>query len=138
MNGLEKIVEYIRADTEKECAEIAQSAAEECSEIKAEYSKREQAEYWKTINEGTKTAEQRLDKLSAMAALEAKKQISEMQKKMTDEAFNLAATKLKSLSGEDFSLLLEKLGLPPGTSAEDLVQQNKERLFQAVTSMLFD
>lgn len=138
MNGLEKVVEYIRADAEKECLEIIENGADECDQISADFSKREQGEYWAAINKGTKSAEQQLESLGNLAAAEAKKQITTMQLEMADEAFRLATAKLRELSKDDFALLLGKLGIPSGISPEDLVAMHKERLLRTVLSTLFD
>ncbi|MCL2227150.1 MAG: hypothetical protein FWB97_05930 [Oscillospiraceae bacterium] len=138
MNGLDRVVEYIRTDTDKECIEISRISSEECEQLKADYLSLEQERYWKAINEGTKAAEQRLESLSALAATEAKKQYTLMQQELLDEAFACAAGIIKGLTDEEFSILLRKVGSPPGISADELVEQYKEKLSRTVMSMLFD
>jgi len=138
MNGLEKVVECIRADASEQCREIELSSANKCAAIAEEYSKREQEEYWKVINQGTKDAEIRLKKLGELAASEAKKQLISMRQEMLVEAFSLATDKLRRLSDEEFSVLLTKSGLPIGTKPEELVVHHMEILSRAVISILFD
>ena len=138
MNGLEKIVDYIRADAAKECEEIAACATEECKQIKADYTKREQGEYWNAINKGTKAAELRLQSLGSLAETEAKKQISSMQQEMADVAFEHAAQMFRDLSEEDYSILLRKVQAEDTATPEDLVSRHKESLNKLVISTLFD
>ncbi|MCL2391335.1 MAG: V-type ATP synthase subunit E family protein [Oscillospiraceae bacterium] len=138
MNGLEKVVEYIRADTSATCLEIAQQAANECTLISDDYTKREQGKYWEAINKGTKSAQQRLDTLNNLAATEASKQIAAMQREMVEAAFGLAAKKLHQLPDDEFQSILIKHGLPPDSDAEYLVSLFKERLSRSVSAVLFD
>ena len=138
MNGLENVVEYIRADTSDICSKIAQKSSEECDRIKADYLKREQSEYWEAINTGTKGAEIRLESLSNLANAEANKQITAMQNEMLTQAFSVAAMKLNELSDENYDLLLKKLGAPSGTDSNELVAQFKERLTNEVLNTLFN
>jgi len=138
MNGLENIVNLIRADAERECSEVSDNASDECILIKSEYSKKEQDEYWKLINDGTKVAEQRLESLNNLAATESRKQVSAMQQEMADEVFGLAVKKLLELTDGEFSILLRKLNLHPGTTAADIVSKHKDRLNSKVLTILFD
>jgi len=138
MNGLEKVVECIRADATIQCQEIDSASVAECAAIAEEYSKREQAEYWKVINDGTKEAEARLKQLDELASSEAKKQLITMRREMLVEAFSLAADKIRRLPPDEFADLLTKAGAPPDTTADELVAHYMERLSRAVLSILFD
>jgi len=138
MNNIEKIIEYIRADSVVELEGIAQKAVEDCERIRSEYARAEQDEYWKAINAGTRETEQRLAKLSELAAMEAQKQLDALYVEMLDKAFALAAEKLRELSLFEYDELLSRLGIEAGCGAEDLVERYRSELLPEITSALFD
>ena len=138
MNGLVKIIEHIRSESDAECQEIARAAEEQRSRIRADYSRMEQEEYWKSINTGTKETELRLEQLRSLAALEAKKQLQSAQQEMLDKAFKLAADKLELLPKGEYESILARLVQEAGCSAPDLVELYKDRLSKNVMSALFD
>jgi len=138
MNGLEKIIDHIRSASEAECGEISRKAAEECKRIRAGYSRTEQDEYWKYIDEGTKEAQRRGRQLAALADAEANKQILATQQELVDEAFSRAAESIRGLSKSDYARLLSRLKLKPDCSAGDVVAKFRNQLTQNITSMLFD
>ena len=57
MQEFEKIIEYIKIESEKECREIAVKANEECAKINSIYSQKEQDAYWACVKEGSKDIE---------------------------------------------------------------------------------
>ena len=138
MNGLDKIIEHIQSASYAECDEIAREAAAECGRIKADYSKLEQAEYWKYIDAGTREVKRHSEQLSALAQAEANKLIDATHRELIDEAFALAAKELLALSKSDYARLLSRFKLPPDTSAADVVSKFRNQLTQNVSSMLFD
>ena len=109
MNGIEKILEHISSESASECAAIAKDAAEECERVRAEYAKAEQDQYWELVNDGTKEAERRLERLNSLAALESKKHVLATQQDMIVAAFDLAATKILGLPGPEYVEFLAKL-----------------------------
>ena len=139
MNNIEKIIEYINAQTIAECEEISRNAAEECERKRAEFARAEQDEYWKYIDAGTKETERRLESLKELAAAEAKKQVDILQAEMLDEAFALAAQKLLTLPGDVYSELLKRLCIDDaGCSPDALLAQFRDDLTPDVVSALFD
>ena len=109
MNGIEKIIEHIKAKSAAECQAISKSAEDECARIRAEYKQAEQDEYWKAMGAGTKEAERRLERLNSLAALESKKKVLATQQEMIAEAFEHAAKKLLSLPETEYIAFLAKL-----------------------------
>ena len=109
MNGIEKILEHISSESASECAAIANDAAEECERVRAEYAKAEQDQYWAMVNDGTKEAERRLERLTSLAALESKKHVLATQQDMIVAAFELAAKKLVELPQAEYIEFLAKL-----------------------------
>ena len=109
MNGIEKILEHISSESATECAAIAKDAADECERVRAEYAKAEQDQYWELVNNGTKEAERRLERMNSLAALESKKHVLATQQDMIVAAFDLAANKLLDLPDSDYVEFLAKL-----------------------------
>ena len=138
MNELEKLIEYIRAESRAECAEIIQNAESECERIRTEYSQIEQKEYWKSIDSGTKETERRIERLNTLSEMEANKQIIATQQEMIAEAFELAAKKLMELPGRELAAVRTGLGLSEGCSTTDIVDKYRSVLSPRVSSALFD
>ena len=109
MNGIDKIIGHINSESASECDSIAKTAAEECDQIRADYAKAEQDQYWQLINEGTKDAERRLERLNSLAALESKKHVLATQQELIVAAFDLAAKKLLELPRQEYVTFLAKL-----------------------------
>ena len=138
MNNIEKIIEYIKADTEEKCREIARNAAAECDRIHTESSRKEQEEYWKAINAGTRETEQRLKRLNYLAYEEAEKQVAALHQEMLDEAFSLAAEKLGELPDKEYAKLLKRLSMGTGRTPEEVVSTFKGALSLRFVSALFE
>jgi len=138
MNGIDKILAYIKAESEAECEEISQNAAEECGRIRVDYVHLEQDEYWKHINSGSKETEHRHEQLKDLAAMEAKKKLLATQQEMVDEAFALAAKKLLELPKQEYTMLLKRLGMKANCSANDVVESFRKELSLKIVSALFD
>ena len=138
MNELEKVIKYIRVNSNDECEDIARKAVVECDDIRSRYSKKEQDEYWKFLSKATNEAEQRLIQLGELANKEAQKKLSSTRKEMADVAFNLAAKKLSSLPSDEFQSLLKRLNLKSNFTPEAVVARYKELLLPAVENILFE
>ena len=121
MNGIEKIIEYIRSESKAECEAIETAAAEECARIRSEHAKTEQEEYWKMIDAGRKEADLRLSRLNSLAALEAKKQILMTQQEMVSSVFELAVWKLVDLPKDEYISLLAKLACSVSASGDETI-----------------
>ena len=138
MTGLERVIDQIKVQTNEECEDIANKAVVECDEIRSNYAKKEQDEYWKFLSQATNEAEQRLIQLGELANKEAQKKLNSTRREMADIAFNLAAQRLDALPKSDFKKLLIRLKLKPTFTPESVVSRYKEFLLPSVESILFD
>jgi len=138
MQGFEKIIEYIKLESERECKDLALKAAEECESIRAEYAKKEQDEYWSYVDAGSKEIEQRVEKLTDLAAEQARNLAHKTQQDMLDEALLLTARKLSALPSRKYNDLLIKLGVEAGCKPEYLIEYYRDDLAPSVISALFD
>ena len=138
MQEFEKIIEHIKAESEKECKEIAVKANDESSRIRSVYSQKEQDAYWSCVNEGSKEIEKRVESLTSLAAGEAQRMIHETQQDMLDEVLALTARKLSALPSRNYNDLLKKLGIEQGCKPEYLVEHYRDELAPTVIAALFD
>ena len=138
MNYLDKVIRHIKAKSSEECEDIARKAVVECDDIRNQYAKREQDEYWKFLGKATNEAEQRLIQLGDLANKEAQKKLNATRKEMTDVAFKLAAQKLADLPDDDFKRLLKRLNLKSSFTPEAVVARYKELLLPSVDSIMFE
>jgi vacuolar-type H+-ATPase subunit E/Vma4 len=134
----EKIVTFIKNESEKECREIAIKANEECAKINAIYSQKEQDAYWACVQEGSKDIEKRIDKLSSLAIEQAEKMVNDMQQNALDDVLALTARKLSSLPSRKYDELLKRLGVEQGCKPEYLVEHYRDELAPSVITALFD
>jgi len=138
MQGFEKIIEHIRAESEKECKDIAVKANEESARIRSVYSQKEQDAYWSCVNEGSKEIEKRVESLSNLAKEQAEKMIYQTKQDVLDDVLALTAKKLSALPSRNYNELLTKLGIDKGCKPEYLVEQYREELAPTVLAALFD
>ena len=138
MQGFDRIIEHIKAESEKECKEIALKANEESLRIRSAYSQKEQDAYWACVNKGSKDIEKRAESLSALAADQAQKMLRETEQSMLDDVLALTARKLSALPSRKYDELLNKLGIEQGCRPEYLVEHYREELAPTVIAALFD
>ena len=121
MNGIDKILAHIKSESDTECGAIRLTAAEECEQIRAQYAKAEQDEYWKVFNAGSKEAVRRQERLLSLATLEAKKLVLATQQEMIAAAFELAARKFLELSDHEYTAFLAKLACDASLTGKETV-----------------
>ena len=121
MNGIEKILEHIKSESDAECEAIKLAAAEECDRINAEFAAAEQDEYKKLLDAGTSEAQRRLDRLNSLAALESKKHVLATQQEMVAEAFEYAAKKLLELPDSEYIEFLAKHAYAASLTGEETI-----------------
>lgn len=138
MQGLDKLLQHVKTESENECKQIALTANNDCQRIRAEYSKKEQEEYWAYVNKGSKEIEQRTKQLAELAQEQASKMIHEVEQEMLDRVLAITARKLSALPSQTYNDILTKLGIEQGLKPEFLVEQFREDLTPSVTAALFD
>jgi len=138
MQGFEKIVEYIKSESEKECREIALKASEENLRIRSVYSQKEQDAYWECVNSGSKEIEKRIESLQELATDQAQKMLRETEQSVLDDVLALTARKLSALPSRKYEELLKRLGVEQGCKPEYLVEQYRDELAPTVLAALFE
>ena len=120
MNGIDKIIARMEADTQAECADIAAQAAAEAEAILARY----RAEADKLLREGE--ARCKVLEHEQVERLEGGSRLAEKQR-MLDEAFARAADALLKLPRPEYIDLLASLAAENGQGGEALVFSAADR-----------
>ena len=94
MNGIEKITGRIEADAREQASAITADAEAKCAEIRADYDKQAQDQYWARVRDGVKTCEDRVQRMGRLAEMEARKSILALKQEMVDAAFAAALERI--------------------------------------------
>lgn len=128
MNGIEKIIERITADSQAEIDQILREAQQEADAISARYAAQAEQEKADLLERGKKNAAERSERLVSVAQIEAKKMLLNAKQEMLDKAFALAAEQLKKLSDMDYLSLLASLAVASSSSGkEEIVLSPEDR-----------
>lgn len=119
MNGIEKITQRISADTQQEAQILMDNAKAQAAEITAGYHAEAEAAYAEALEKGKKAAQDRIERLTGVAQLEAKKLQLAARQEMLDQAFDLALKNMLELPEEQYADLLTKLALKASTTGTE-------------------
>ena len=108
MNGIEKITARIIADAEAEAAAARADAEAKCSQIRADYDKKAQDEYWRTVRAGVKDCEARVQRLGRTAEMEAKKSVLALKQDMVSRAFDSALERVLAMPEDGYAAFPRK------------------------------
>ena len=111
MNGIDKILERIEADSRAEIESIEADARARCEAIRADGDRRAQEQYAGLITAGAKRAEERISRLKSVAELEARKQVLATKQEMVSLAFDRAVDMIADLDDQRYIALLASLAV---------------------------
>lgn len=127
MNGIDKIIARMEADTQAECADIAAQAAAEAEAILARY----RAEADKLLREGEARCKvlehEQVERLEGGSRLACRQRVLAEKQRMLDEAFARAADALLKLPRPEYIDLLTSLAAENGQGGEALVFSAADR-----------
>lgn len=127
MNGIDKIIARMEADTQAECADIAAQAAAEAEAILAQY----RAEADKLLREGEARCKvlehEQVERLEGGSRLACRQRVLAEKQRMLDEAFARAADTLLKLPRPEYIDLLASLAAENGQGGEALVFSAADR-----------
>lgn len=128
MNGIEKITAKLESEARAEIEAINAEAAAKCEEIKKEYEKKAQDEYWKRVQEGTKSVENRVERMASAADMEAKKSILAFKQEMVSKAFDRAVQNISEMPREEYiAFLAGQTAKAASTGEEELIFNARDR-----------
>lgn len=128
MNGIEKITERILQNTEQEIEEIQRVAKSQADEITARYAKAASEETGEIICRSQPAAEERMERLVAVAVLDSKKLELSAKQEMLNRAFDLGLEHLNNLPEKDYIALLGKLAAKASrTKKEEIILSTEDK-----------
>lgn len=128
MIGIDKITARIEAEAAADAARIQEDARAQGDVIRAEGEKRAQERYWYKVREGVKAAEDRSQRLSKAANMEARKSVLSSKQEIVAQTFDLAEEKLRALSGDGYiEFLAAQAARAAVTGREQIVLSAKDR-----------
>jgi len=111
MNGIEKIIDRISGDAQREIDDVLAKARAEAEEITAQYQAQAKAEADDILARGERAAVERGQRLASVAQLECRKGVLAAKQEVIEEAFQLAMQKLTQLPQEEYVALLADLAV---------------------------
>lgn len=128
MNGIEKITAKLESEARAEIEAINAEAAAKCEEIKKEYEKKAQDEYWKRVQAGTKSVENRVERMASAADMEAKKSVLAFKQEMVSKAFDRAVENISGMPREEYiAFLAGQTAKAASTGTEELIFNARDR-----------
>jgi len=128
MNGIEKILDKLQAESRAETEAILSKAKAEADAIRERFAKQAEQEKITAEEKGRKAASERQDRLIRAAEMESKKTILGAKQAVLDKAFEQAREALLHLPDDRYIDLLAKLAASSaGSGAEALVLNAKDR-----------
>ena len=119
MDGIEKIIDRISSDAQREIDDVLAAAQAEAEKITAEYQAQAKAEADDILARGQKAAVERGERLASVAQLECRKEVLRAKQEVIDEAFRLAMDKLTQLPQEAYVSLLADLAVEASSKGNE-------------------
>ena len=133
MNGLEKIVARMEADTRAECDALTASAAENAAAILRDCRAQADAVARDSRQRAEAQAAEHLEHLNGSSQLACRQKVLAAKQQLIDEAFAGAAQRLSSLPQAEYIDLLAALAAENGSDEELLLSaKNREAVGPAV------
>ena len=127
MNGLEKIVARMEADTQAACDALAASAAENAAAILRDCQAQADAAAQDSAQRAAAQAAAHLEHLNGSSQLACRQKVLAAKQQLIDEAFAGAAQRLSSLPQAEYVDLLASLAAENGSGDEELLLSKADR-----------
>ena len=119
MDGIEKIIDRISGDAQREVDDVLAQARAEADKILSQYQAQAQAEADDILARGQKAAVERGERLASVAQLECRKEVLRAKQEVIEEAFQLAMDKLTQLPQEAYVSLLADLAVEASSKGNE-------------------
>lgn len=136
MNGLEKIVARMEADTQAACDALAASAAENAAAILRDCQAQADAVTRDSAQRAEAQAAEHLEHLNGSSQLACRQRVLAAKQQLIDEAFARAAQALAALPQAEYVDLLASLAAENGSGDEELLLSAHDR--EAVGAAVVD
>ena len=127
MNGLEKIVARMEADTQAACDALAASAAENAAAILRDCQAQADAAAQDSVQRAAAQAAAHLEHLNGSSQLACRQRVLAAKQQLIDEAFARTAQALAALPQAEYVDLLASLAAENGSGDEELLLSKADR-----------
>ena len=127
MNGLDKIIARMEADTRVECDALAANAAGNADAILRDYQAQADAVARDSAQRAETQAAEHLEHLNGSSQLVCRQRVLAAKQQLIDEAFARAAQALAALPQADYIDLLASLAAENGSGDEELLLSKTDR-----------
>ena len=127
MNGLDKIIARMEADTRAECDALAANAAENAAAILRDYQAQADAAARDSAQRAEAQAAEHLEHLNGSSQLACRQRVLAAKQELIDEAFARAARALTALPQAEYIDLLATLAAENGSGDEELLLSAADR-----------
>ena len=127
MNGLEKIVARMEADTQAACDALAASAAENAAAILRDCQAQADAAAQDSAQRAAAQAAEHLEHLNGSSQLACRQRVLAAKQQLIDEAFACTAQALTALPQAEYVDLLASLAAENGSGDEELLLSKTDR-----------
>lgn len=127
MNGLDKIIARMEADTRVECDALAANAAGNADAILRDYQAQADAVARDSAQRAETQAAEHLEHLNGSSQLVCRQRVLAAKQQLIDEAFARAAQALAALPHADYIDLLASLAAENGSGDEELLLSKTDR-----------
>lgn len=127
MNGLDKIIARMEADTRVECDALAANAAGNADAILRDYQAQADAVARDSAQRAETQAAEHLEHLNGSSQLACRQRVLAAKQQLIDEAFARAAQALAALPQADYIDLLASLAAENGSGDEELLLSKTDR-----------
>ena len=127
MNGLDKIIARMEADTRAECDALAANAAENAAAILRDYQAQADAAARDSAQRAEAQAAEHLEHLNGSSQLACRQRVLAAKQQLIDEVFARAAQALAALPQADYIDLLAALAAENGSGDEELLLSAHDR-----------
>lgn len=127
MNGLDKIIARMEADTRVECDALAANAAGNADAILRDYQAQADAVARDSAQRTETQAAEHLEHLNGSSQLVCRQRVLAAKQQLIDEAFARAAQALTALPQADYIDLLASLAAENGSGDEELLLSKTDR-----------
>ena len=127
MNGLDKIIARMEADTRVECDALAANAAGNADAILRDYQAQADAVARDSAQRAETQAAEHLEHLNGSSQLSCRQRVLAAKQQLIDEAFARAAQALTALPQAEYVDLLASLAAENGSGDEELLLSKTDR-----------
>ncbi len=128
MTGLEKIINKINADSERECASVVAAAHEKAKELEAEAEEERKLMTKKILDEAEEKAREITERGESSAQQIKRQTLLKAKIEAVNEVINTALYELKRLDGQEYFEILSKLAVSNARAGRGVMRLSSDDL----------